>query len=75
MRQPTIATSIPQIGWKTGRRRHIKQAFHTTVFPQAWNEMDFLYNASEPSNASEELPGDGNETDELDGNMSHWRLV
>ena len=37
--------------------------------------MDFFYNASEPSNASEELPGDGNETDELDGNMSHWRLV
>ena len=38
-------------------------------------EMDFLYNVSEPSNASEELAEDGNETAELGANMSHWCLV
>ena len=42
---------------------------------QGWNETEIPEKASEPSNASEELLEDVNETFELDGNMSDWPLA
>ena len=70
-------TSHPETDKKSGTRTPRRYVLHSDriLAAQAWNESEISQKASEPSNASEVLLEDANETFELDGNMSDWPLA